>query len=348
MTEIDYARLSKIRPGLTRLEAKELLGQPTHGLYRSISLGFGLSPEFNPNGKDTSDTLEDATFREEFPPEIDLYGLRLGMTKEEAGEAFGTLQLTPSQKFPDSNFQGWTPDNYRVTIWFMRDDGAPMSEVWRLKGIRLSYPYSDEYIQARNALRQKLVDQKEQKRKRSLAWKDITDDDDAMLMDWAAHCKPWDDYFESQFIAYAKWLIKASPDERHMAACCWNWNYGMAPILWITRQPDCDIATALIAYFGCDPAYFFKFNGDRNQVSCVNLESFDFLVELKSRLEAGYYKRSKIAFEGRNALDRILRSNPTRMQIEATIPSNIKDYYDGRVIKQDNSYGGLKMTSFGF
>jgi hypothetical protein len=348
MTEIDYARLSKIRPGLARLEAKELLGQPTHGLYRSIILGFGLSPEFNPNGKDTSDTLEKVTFREEFPPEIDLYGLRLGMTKEEAGEAFGALQLTPSQKFPDNNFEGWTPDNYRVTIWFSREAGAPTSDVWRLKGIRLSYPYTNEYIEARTALRQKLVDQKEQKRKRALAWKDITDDDDAMLMDWAAHCKPWDDYFECQFIAYAKWLIKASPDERHMAACRWNWNYGMAPILWITRQPDCDIATALIAYFGCDPAYFFKFNGDRNQVVSVNLETFDFLVELKNRLEAGYYKRSKIAFEGRSALDRILRSNPTKMQIESTIPSNIKDYYDGRVINEDNSYGGLKMPDFGF
>jgi Domain of unknown function (DUF4274) len=348
MTQIDYARLSKIRPGLTRLEAKELLGQPTHGLYRSIILGFGLSPEFNPNGKDTSDTLEGVIFGEKFPPEIDLYGLRLGMTKEEAGEAFRTLQLTPSQKFPDSNFEGWTPDNYRVRIWFMREGGAPTSDVWRLNGVWLSYPYTNEYIEARTALRQKLVAQAEQKRKRANAWKDITDDDDAMLMDWATHCKPWNDYFESQFVAYAKWLKQASPEERHMAACCWNWNFGLAPILWIIRQPDCDIATALKVYFACDPAYFLKFNGERNQVVSVNMESFDLLIELKSRLELGYYKRSNIAFEGRNALDRILRSNPTRMQIEATIPSNIKDYYHGRVISDENSYGGLKMPEFGF
>jgi hypothetical protein len=348
MTEVDYARLSKIRPGLTRLEAKELLGQPTHGLYHSIILVFGLSPEFNPNGKDTSDTLEDVSFREEFPPEIDLYGLRLGMTKEEAGEAFGTLQLTPSQEFPDSNFEGWTPDNYRIRIWFLREAGAPISDVWRLKGVRLSYPYTNEYIEARTALRQKLVDQAEQKRKRANAWKDIKDDDDVMLMDWAAHCKPWNDYFESQFIAYAKWLKQASLEERHMAACRWNWNFGLAPILWIIRQPDCDIATALQVYFACDPAYFFKFNGDRNQVVSVNLESFDLLIEMKSRLEAGYYKRSNIAFDGRKALDRILRSNPTKMQIEATIPSNIKEHYYGRVINEENLYGGLEMPEFGF
>lgn len=349
MTEIDYRKMSMIRPGQTRLEVAELLGKPAHGRALGgpgIGLLFGASPEWNPDGKDHQDTLEEVTFYPEFHPEIDFYGLRPGMTLEEAGAAFGTLHLTPSQKLPDTTFEGWTPDNYRIAIWFMRDGGAPVDDVRRLRTIRLSYPHSDEYIERKSALHRKIIDEKEQKYRRANAWKDITDDDDAMLMDWAAHCKPWNDYSESQFIAYAKWLKQASPDERHMAACRWNWDYGLAPLIWIIRQPDCDIATALTIYFACNPAYHLEFCGDRDKVVSVNLDGFDFLMELKNRVETNFYKHSDIAFDSRKELESILRSNPTRLQIEATIPSNIKEYYDGRVLNERNSYGGLQMPDF--
>ena len=351
MTEVDYTRFSKIRPGLTRLEAEELLGKPTQGCVAGapgISLLFGRTQEWNPDGKDKSDILEIITFRDDFPPKIDLYGLRMGMNIDQASVAFGTLKLTQGPTFPKAQqFEGWTPDNFRVLIGFESEQGAPVSDMWRLRRIELSYPYADEYIERQTALRQELVEQEKQNRKRANAWKDIKDDDDGMLMDWAAHCKPWDDYSESQFIAYAKWLKRASPDERHMAACCWNWDYGLAPLIWIIRQPDCDIATALAVYFGCEPSYYLKFYGDRSQVPSINLEGFDFLTELKDRIETGYYKRSKIAFESRKALDIILRYEPTKEQIEATIPSNIKDYYDGRVCNERNLYGGLQMPDFG-
>ena len=44
---------------------------------------------------------------------------------------------------------------------------------------------------------------------------------------------------------YADWLRRADPDQRHVAALSWNWDYGLAPLLWIIRREDCDKATAL-------------------------------------------------------------------------------------------------------
>jgi hypothetical protein len=52
-----------------------------------------------------------------------------------------------------------------------------------------------------------------------------------MLLTWAKHCKPWDNYEPSEFVRYANWLRKADPDQRHAAALTWNWDYGLAPLL---------------------------------------------------------------------------------------------------------------------
>ena len=79
----------------------------------------------------------------------------------------------------------------------------------------------------------------------------------------------------------------------------WNWDYGRAPLLWIIRQKNCDIATALEVFFLADPSYYFRYGDHRSSVPADwHLEIFDFLAEICQRLARGFYKRSEIAFDG--------------------------------------------------
>jgi hypothetical protein len=78
-----------------------------------------------------------------------------------------------------------------------------------------------------------------------------------------------------------------------------NWDYGLAPLLWIIRQENCDIATALETFFLASPDYYFRSCNDRSSVPAGwQREGFDFLVEIRERVARGFYKRSEIAFDG--------------------------------------------------
>jgi hypothetical protein len=94
----------------------------------------------------------------------------------------------------------------------------------------------------------------------------------------------------------------AGPDDWHHFVFHRNWDRGLDPLLWIIRQPACDKATALLAFYLSLPGEFVKYDGDRSAVPGYALEAFDLIAEIRRRFLDGFHARSQIALEGPRAL----------------------------------------------
>lgn len=163
-------------------------------------------------------------------------------------------------------------------------------------------------VQARRERREAdLKAERERQRERATRWKSITDRNN-MLLCWAEYCSPWKEYTPDRFVAFARWLIAtADPDIWHIVATSWNWDYNDAVLLWIIRQENCDLATALEVFFLADPSYYFRWVDDRLAVPAGhNREMFDFLTEIRERLAQGFYQRSEIGYDGERHMSYII------------------------------------------
>jgi hypothetical protein len=74
----------------------------------------------------------------------------------------------------------------------------------------------------------------------------------------------------------------------------------MAPLLWIVRQPACDLATALQIYCHAEPGYFREFGTDRPLVPQHAREVFDLIWEIRRRVDDGQYTRRELAFDAQS------------------------------------------------
>lgn len=339
-------RVGKLRPLASRADVARVYSDGERPPYpeapwRGFTARYGPKVKHAPDGAAAPDTLEMMVLDASFPPTVDFYGFSIDMPFEAAREPIvrlGLVRMPLREGLPNDvqSFSGQTPEGFEINLLFKGN----------LAEIQLYRPNYWPLFEMRQAFLTARAEAETKRRSRMNAWKAITDDDDAMLMDWANHCKPWNDYSESEFVKYAKWLRTASVDERHMAAQCWNWDYGYAPLIWIYRRPDCDLATALHIFFGCQPSYYLKFEGSIEQVKCESshaLEGFQMMMELKQRIERGAYKRTELYFDIATEMEYIMRYNPSAAQRAATMPSNLKDEYLGRKITRKNEFGGLRM-----
>jgi len=94
-------------------------------------------------------------------------------------------------------------------------------------------------------------------------------------------------------------LEQSDPDVWHQVAMGWNWDGGVAPLVWMIRQPQCDRATALLIYWRGGPGSFLEYSG-RDEVPAFALEVFDLLAEVEDRLLSDFYARQEIAFDPRS------------------------------------------------
>lgn len=133
----------------------------------------------------------------------------------------------------------------------------------------------------------------------------IIADPTAMLREWAGNSTP-----APAWVAYAEWLIKATPDQRHVAATGWNWDFGVTPLLYVIMQPDCDLATALAVFHLNEPDYFRRFDENPNCQDWMDEEAYDLTKEIRLRVNAGFYTRKEIAFDGIREYDRRIPDAP--------------------------------------
>jgi len=128
----------------------------------------------------------------------------------------------------------------------------------------------------------------------------------AMLRDWAENIT---DFVEepARFIAYAEWLIRSNPDERHTAALHWNSAYGIAPLFYIVRQTDCDLATAFEIIHMTDPSFY----DDNPPGSHIGFENeWRLVTEIHEGITKARFTRQEIAFAGEALFDRNMKSIP--------------------------------------
>lgn len=126
------------------------------------------------------------------------------------------------------------------------------------------------------------------------------------------------------FKAFVEWLIKESrPDDRHVILSGINTDTGLDASLWMIRQPDTDIASVLTAFWRSEPSFYIReIAQGRVPPRQLGESDFDLLVEVKSRVDAGFYRpkagHAPIAFElpQRITWD---RSDPAFAQAEALL-----------------------------
>jgi hypothetical protein len=342
---IDYLRMSaEVRPLLTRARYSEIFPSDRWAEHRGgrsfgVSVDYGPDAHTVPDGIGRENVVERVCFEAPFPTAI--HGFVIGMSRAEAEveiAALGLAALEPTG--PDYRyFSGRLGDGFELTLRFRTD---------ALEQVTLAQPNHAEITEARVRYRKEQYELDQQRREIADSWKLITDDDDAMLLTWAKHCKPWSNSEPSEFTRYADWLRCADPDQRHAAALTWNWDYGLAPLLWISRREDCDLATALHIFFGAEPAYYLKIGGERSLVveGHGDVMTFDMMMDIKDRIERGFYTRSVIGFDLSQSFEILDRYKPTAEQLAAVIPADLPRRKEGRRIAYENGFGGVELPAF--
>jgi hypothetical protein len=343
----DYiSRCAELRPLMTREQLNEIFPKDLWVEHRgggSFGVQYNWGPSANtvPDGIGRENIVESVSFEPPFPADTHIYGFAIGTRRADAENEMDRLGLTASDPTgPEYRYAtGTLADGFELTLRFRKDV---------LERVTVAQPNHSEIEEARKPYRREQYEKEQRRRELADAWQLITDDDDAMLLTWAKHCKPWHDYETSEFVRYAEWLRKADPDQRHAAALTWNWDYGLAPLLWISRREDCDLATALHIFFGGEPSFYFKVGGDRSFVEAGHgdLMTFDMMMDIKDRIERGFYTRSAIQFDLAQAFEILDRYKPTVEQLAAMIPSNLPRRREGRVIGHHNKFGGLNLPAF--
>ena len=340
------SNIIRLRPLMTRAQVDEIFPRESwaehgRGGKFGVEFSYGQSAHNDPNGIASDNILEKIDFRSPFPKSISLYGFAVGMVRSDAEREIAKLGLaTMEVTHPDVRYLiGNTADGFEIMLMFRKEC---------LEQLTIFQPGHSKIMDARRAFWKERAEKERKQRELAHAWKRITDNDDAMLLTWAKHCQPWADYSASEFVRYADWLRRADPDQRHMAALSWNWDYGLAPLLWISRREDCDLATALYIFFGSGPENYLQFEGDRSIAAekYSDLMTYDMMMDIKGRIERGFYKRSAIHFDLSQDLEILSRYKPTPIQLAAVLPTNLPTSGAGRRITRESGFGGLGMPAF--
>lgn len=265
-------RLSRLRPLMTRTEVVALLGleeanqaldsfsgyQRKHGVYISFS---------------HEDRVVDfIRFFDNFARDVPVCGLRIGMNIDAVQAAMpeGTI----GEPAPNGvvGFHA-RPASLDIAVGVGVRDGEVIQ-------INLSRADMAEVWAARKKAEADRKAERERKLERGNRWKSIKDPDE-MLLGWArSHTS--DSGNRRRFVKFARWLIGSSdPNAWHIVGTHWNWDNGHAPLLWIIRQNNCDMATALEIFFLAQPSSYIQYGMDRSLVPSPDLEMFDFLMEIR-------------------------------------------------------------------
>jgi hypothetical protein len=340
------SNIVRLRPLMTRTQVdaifpRESRAEHAGGGKFGVEFGYGQNADNDPSGIASDNIVERIDFRSPFPKSVSLYGFAIGMVRSDAESEIAELELAAMEiTHPDVRYLiGNTADGFEIMLMFRNEC---------LEQLTIFQPGHSKIMDARRAFWKERAEKERKQRELAHAWKRITDNDDAMLLAWAEHCQPWADYSASEFVRYAEWLRRADPDQRHMAALSWNWDYGLAPLLWISRREDSDLATALYIFFGSGPENYLQFEGARSIAAekYSDLMTYDMMMDIKGRIERGFYKRSAIHFDLSQNLEILSRYKPTPIQLAAVLPTNLPTTGVGRRIARENGFGGVGMPAF--
>ncbi|MBR0685800.1 DUF4274 domain-containing protein [Bradyrhizobium manausense] len=336
-------QLSQLRPLMVPAEIEALIGPEETKRALDTFGGFqrttGVSVDFS-HAEGVIDSIFYSAMSN-FPRDVAVCGVQIGMTVDALRKALPDLRLADGQTGKPNEHGFIRYQSEPAALHARIDVSIKNGEVYSFGLYRADIAEVRERRQRQEAERRA-----ETNRKRELAnkWKSVENTNE-MLLSWAEHCSPWNEYTPQRFVRFARWLMAASdPDVWHIVATSWNWDYSHAPLLWIIRQEKCDIATALEIFFLADPTYYFRWAKDRSSVPPRNLEMFDFLAELRQRLARGFYQRSEIAFDGETHMFYVNRGQETaedRVLAQSFFPLKAGQKIPGRDLKdsEDDKFG---------
>jgi hypothetical protein len=93
------------------------------------------------------------------------------------------------------------------------------------------------------------------------------------------------------------WLAEHGPDDWHAVARSWNWDRGVAPLLWCLDQPDCDRATAALLFWRACPDSVLTSETleDAQRDRCG--DSWQVATAVLDRLDGAGFERAEIALD---------------------------------------------------
>jgi hypothetical protein len=94
-------------------------------------------------------------------------------------------------------------------------------------------------------------------------------------------------------------IEKMTSAQLHLYAEYFNWDDDCKPMFTVIWQPKCDLGTALMIYWKADPHFYCAY-ATRSEADEWMREVYDLLTEIEQKVEDGFYKRRRIAFDPRN------------------------------------------------
>lgn len=278
------SQLAALRPGDESRNLNGILATATsvkreHGVYSW--------PEFrlilNENGQ-----VQKCEFSSRFPAHIAIEKLHIGMPISEA------VAIEPSLRF-------FTPQSFGDGYDLVLDD-----KPWDLLIDEVSDKIQRISIVPKGQADERFAKGQALLEGRLRAWNKASesghwmtlDDPYELLDEWLQAeqpSAPWNDYPTNITTAYASWLRKASPDEWHQAALGHNWSYDIAPLFFISRHQDCDLATALHIFYATDPKEMAKHNFDPSRTD--RHRDLRLVLGIRDRVLSGFYTRKELRFD---------------------------------------------------
>ena len=329
-------KLSQLRPYMNRSEIESILGPedaenalaPHNGAFlrdNGISLftdGSGI--KFISFG-----------YGETFPTDVAVLGVCIGMPVDAMKVALPGVALSKGEsgepnKYGFVGFQALL-ESQKAMPFVMTKDG-------KVFGVRLERASESEVLEWKHLQNIGRGADSNDELDASKKWKSIAEPDE-MLLSWAANNKYWNHHPDQILVKFANELIDMpNPDVWHYVAMHWNWDYDHAPLLWIVRQENCDVATALQIFSGAEPNYYFRWADNRSAVPQGNRDMFDFLIEIRDRFSLGFYKRSEIFFSGDaevSYLSRVIMNDEDRALVEKFYPREMFQKIPGRNLEKE-------------
>jgi hypothetical protein len=264
---------------------------------------------------DASGAIGYLAFTNYFPSNRPIDLLSIGMTLDGLAEDARGFRAVP-RRFPFklTPFVATTAVGDVITA-DVNEDGF----VWRIEFSRPGAVYAGEPYPTAAAFQ-------------SISLRGYTDNQE-LLADWAGAATFTGHYSHCQ--AEVRWLQNDStPEEWHAYVYGHNWDDGLAPLLWIVRQPRCEKATALLAFYMCRPGGYLDYAFNPCNVPNHSREALDLILEIRERFLAGAYTTATIAFDAAQALleEAYLPEVTEKTALDQLIPPLMRQNVPGRIV----------------
>ena len=310
-----FAELARLRPMMPFEQLKRAIGRdwrPPAGGWVLIN-GLSFSARV-----DVEDKIGQVSFGDDFPATLSIESLHVGMTLDELMVSPLGFAMAAGRRYP-----------FKLTDYVcMNDDGdqirARVDEhglVRRIEMTHLGRTYSEgpQFTKEASVV--------------VSAW-DYNDSAE-MMSDWVGSATFR--HNQEHLVGFSQWLTtEATSDGWHRAACEWNWDDGIEPLLWIIRQKGCEKATALNVFYLARPGQLVDYGGDRTKVPGYLLDTFDLSGEIRRRFLDRLYTKSSIAFDGPRAFrdDSYAPENADADALKRDIPKSMRVKIAGRALSE--------------